>query len=185
MLFNGSNGYINVSGPDVVALASNKPMTLEIWMNLDGTTSENGSGGQANYGTLFESNESSAGQGFNLAVNNTLQIWWWPSNGNDRVGEVLSLNTWYHVVLAVTGSKVSLYTNGVLNFTSSNIGQPAATFFRIGHQSWVGGWFGGLLAEAAVYNYALSSERVMAHYLAGITAFNRVDNTGNYFGGGA
>ena len=89
------------------------------------------------------------------------------------------------MVLALTGSEVSLYINGVLISTSSNIGQPAATFFRIGHRSWVGGWFGGLLAEAAVYNYALSGERVMAHYLAGITARNRVDNTGNYFLGGA
>jgi hypothetical protein len=73
-------------------------------------------------------------------------------------------DTWYHVVAVHTGTQLQLYIDGVLRDTTddNDCHQQTGTL-AIG--SGVGEHFHhGLVAGAAVYNYALSPARIEAHY---------------------
>lgn len=165
--FDGASGYVGVVGP-VLAVASDQTLTVEGWVNLDGTTSENGSAVQSNPGTIVESNEGGGAAGFCLAINASNKVWWWPSGSNDRYSSgTISANTWHHIVVALTGGDVLIYIDGRLDSTQANIGQAAGSFLRLAHQSWVGGWLCGTLDEVAVYPVALTAAQVWRHYDAG------------------
>jgi hypothetical protein len=78
-------------------------------------------------------------------------------------------NTWVHLALVVNGSNTWLYMNGALEDSASWTGaggaQDAGGFMSLGPTTAVGGtrfW-----DEPAFYRYALTSERIVAHYNAG------------------
>lgn len=81
----------------------------------------------------------------------------------------LALNTWFHYALVYNGSTLALYINGVSQGTptactgtvDNNAGE-----LNIGGNDGVS-WFDGWIDEVAVYNTALSADRIAAHYGAG------------------
>lgn len=84
----------------------------------------------------------------------------------------LQQNTLYHVVGTYDGVTVKLYINGVLDASNAISGSLTAnpgssTDIRVGADENTNLWTGPM-DEVAFYTYALSAERVAAHYHAGI-----------------
>lgn len=73
----------------------------------------------------------------------------------------LSSNTWYHVVTTYNGTTRSLYLDGVLKASDTNLGPNDATAaeFHIG-KTCCAEYFTGLIDDVAIYNRALTSSEV-------------------------
>lgn len=165
--FDGETGYLDVSTSALVALGSDDDLTLEAWVFLRSLTDSESASGSGTGVTVIESNETGNAYGYCFAIDDNGHIWWWPAGGQDVHGTIaVPLNAWTHVVVVVSGGTSSLYVNGVLDTTGTTAGQPAGTFTRIGHRSWVGGWLDGRVDEVAIYSHALSAARIQAHYQA-------------------
>jgi hypothetical protein len=86
-------------------------------------------------------------------------------------GGDLGSTTWIHLVGTYDGANWKLYRNGVLAATqSSAVGALPVDLGDWALASSGNGWadpFAGSLDEVAVYDYALSSSQVLAHYKAG------------------
>ena len=81
-------------------------------------------------------------------------------------------NTWYHFVCVGDGTGAQMYLNGVEVASSTNAPvSTAVSEHLLGWRSDAQGddWFGGLIDEYSVYDYALSPNRIEAHYNAGTT----------------
>jgi hypothetical protein len=78
---------------------------------------------------------------------------------------------WHHLVVTKNGSAVHIYIDGVdVTGTVTNLSFVNTTSaINIGRDP-SGQYFNGGLDEVAVYGYALSPARVLAHYLAGTTS---------------
>jgi hypothetical protein len=94
------------------------------------------------------------------------------SSGPDLLSRRIEANQWNHIVGTYDGSNACLYVNGVLCATQAratyhpNISAPI-TFGMITSDPCPCFAFVGDLDEAAVYDHALSAERVVVHYVAG------------------
>ena len=90
----------------------------------------------------------------------------------------LDTNRWYHVVGVFDGIKMSTYVNGLLAGSSNFVSTPrpntnSAIPLTFGARAdGFDGYFtySGLIDEAAVYDVALSPDRILAHYQAGTNA---------------
>lgn len=98
------------------------------------------------------------------------------NNGTSFSGQlsapVTQAGVWYHLVITLSGTTASLYTNGVLAMATTlnpgmvaNVGGP----FTVGCRSDIGLYWPGKAAETAIYTTALSAARVAAHYSAGMS----------------
>lgn len=76
----------------------------------------------------------------------------------------------YHVAGVWNGTTAVLYVNGVAENTYSPVVPAASNVLRIGSYNGSSEFLDGLVAEAAVYNKALTAARIAAHYTAGTTA---------------
>jgi hypothetical protein len=72
------------------------------------------------------------------------------------------VGTWSHVVTTYDGSTATIFVNGVPATTAASTGGVAANTV---HMLW-GDLFQGYLDELAVYDHALATARVLAHYQA-------------------
>lgn len=164
MGFDGSSGTITVNLPTINTAAGSQ-VTVELWMNWLGPTSY----GPMPFGfNAYDLYLLGPGFGFNTA------------NG-DIYGAPLSaipLNAWVHIAAVFTNGNVAqnlLYINGVQQSLSQRLGTPLAR--SVTTQATISGWpvdrnpmFNGRLGEVAVYNGALSSTRIQAHYQTGVAA---------------
>jgi hypothetical protein len=102
-------------------------------------------------------------------------------------------NTWVHIALVVSSPNTWLYINGALEDTASWSGaggvMDAGGFLQLGTTTAVGGT--RFFDEPAFYRYALTSERIIAHYEAGAlrgfpeqTTGGRIDDILNAIGYG-
>ncbi len=90
----------------------------------------------------------------------------------------LSTDQWYHVVGVYDGTNIKIYVNGVERATSvftstprGNTNPDIPLTFGARADGVSGYWnYQGSIDEAAVYTTALSPERILAHYEAGIAA---------------
>lgn len=181
--FNGSSNYITGSDPTTkLNVGANGVVTIEALINVaalaSGQFSEiflygsDSTGFGINYG-LYLYNAPSTGITLGFISNTTGQ-----SSGGSLSSDPLSLDTWYHVVLAVTPTmstpamKANRYINGQelaqsINFntlypphTSNFIIGAAPTSPFYGPAS----CFNGQLALLKVYNRTLSANEVASNY---------------------
>jgi hypothetical protein len=122
-----------------------------------------------------ENNDVNGRQGWDLVVNpvstggasqGRLGFETWLNNASFGVTttSAVTLSAWNHIVCTMDGTTVRIYLNGALNTGSGAKSMLAHTApFRLGAHSTSGGFFGGLIDEAAVYNRALSATEVTAH----------------------
>lgn len=83
-----------------------------------------------------------------------------------------ALNSWRHVAVTRKRGYVRIYVNGALAAEGQASVDPAANFaFAIAANSVGASLFAGRIAHVAVYNTALPSERVAAHYAATFDTF--------------
>jgi hypothetical protein len=160
VLLDGSTGQVNL--PLLTTAVAN--VTLECWVNISGATK----------GSLIKIGNGSTGYG--IGVGGTTE----DNSGTNLVGlyemvrwlnpsitPVLSLNVWHHVALVVDGSgNPTLYLDGVAFALPSGGGPDAPSGSACIGCDNSGRQFGGLIDEAAVYNYALTAAQLAAHYHA-------------------
>jgi hypothetical protein len=80
--------------------------------------------------------------------------------------DLRSTTVWHHLVLVVNGATKTLYVDGVLITTNSTaVGAISATVFYIGQAN--NNAINGTLDEIAVFDKALSTPRINAHYVSG------------------
>jgi len=167
MLVDGVDGT-RVAVPNTTALGAlngSAALTLETWMNPATVTLP------SHYGLFY----TFPGDGRNyVGLDNwdgtprlivSLMI-----NGAQRTftaGPVVTVGTWYHVVVTYDGATLVLYVNGVA------VGQVAAngpvnlgtSGLLLGGYSSTGGYgFSGVLDEPAIYGHALTATQVATHY---------------------
>lgn len=93
------------------------------------------------------------------------------SSFSQTVSGTLDDNAWHHAVGTWDGTTLNIYTDGVLGVSGTSSGDmrqgDANGFLYIGQDSTSNDFFLGSLDEVAVYEKALTAERVLAHYEAG------------------
>ena len=120
-------------------------------------------------GTIIDENEDGGSTGWNLSLFCGGELWFWPSPFNDRISKaIVPLNAWTFVSVTYDGTNANLYINGVLDSSSATPapnGNPSV--FKIGSQSWITGYWSGMLDEIQIYNRAISASEIQTIYQAG------------------
>ena len=161
--FNGSNQYLSVSPYPSVYNA----FSVSTWVYP--TSLSQGSYGGGTGGTLIDENQSGGGSGWDLGINSSEKVWYWPFGGGDKVSTgTVPLNRWTYVTVTYDGSLLRMYFNGVLDSAqSASAASGSGPFFRIGAESWITGYWKGKLDDMRVYNRALSASEVRQLYVLG------------------
>ncbi len=84
---------------------------------------------------------------------------------------VVNDGAWHHVVLTIHANLMRLFVDGVQESNVATAGTFTQNRAAIGALAWsgFGAYFTGTIGEVAVYAYALSAARILAHYNAGAT----------------
>jgi PKD repeat protein len=162
---NGSTG--GVSYPDTASLDITGDVTFECWIRPDVMAAS------APF-LMSKGRDSGSVGGYGIRVYSNGQLTVVRSGIADVLSSatgVITANNWFHIVFTRSGNTWTLYVNGtsVATTTNSTAIQATDKAFLIGYlQSEFGtqGFFDGKIDEVAVYNSALSSTRVAAHYAA-------------------
>ena len=180
MTFDGGSGLVRLPGS--TSLQPTAAISLEAW-----ALTSQGGGGYPNENMIFRSRthgyslNASGGKfgGFVCGVN---------FGCNEPAPTVSAFDgTWHYLVLSYDGANVRYYVDGQLTGSIANTDPIyyTGTGIAIGEDGDCGcSYFNGSIAEVAVYNHALSADRVSAHFAAGgsgLTASNFF-GSGNYMG---
>jgi len=152
--------------------------TYECWINADSFSSFPGlvSGWNANssgnYGSIILLADTGVVEIY--AANSTFTGW----SYTDSTGYTLSTGTTYHLVFVNddTNNTAKLYVNGVEQYSSSGkttaMGMVnASKILSIGRAT-TSNYFNGRIDEVAIYTKALSADRILTHYRAGVNGVN-------------
>ena len=164
--FNGANSYISSTPFPTVA----NTFAVSVWLYPTALTQS--SFGSSSGGSIIDENENGGGSGWNLGVKNNNKFWFWPGSGGDRYSTAnIPLNTWTHVVVTYSQNTVDIYINGSLDSSQAAPSpQGGATFFKIGAESWIAGYWSGSMADLQVYNTTLSAAQAKQLYTRGLTS---------------
>lgn len=183
MLSGAANAYIDVSA--ATAFCASGAWSIECWASIASYANAAGANGRyaGTAGVRFIGNTTWTG-----SSNRQPGLEWGISksdSGKDTRWQNLwlrdyrSMNapqdsapvvgTAHHFVVSVTSDQTgALYQDGVL-LSSGGLGAPTIqSVLQIGTIGWTVGPMNGLIGEVALYDHALSADRVMAHYLAGV-----------------
>jgi len=149
--FDGSNDYVEV--PDSDSLDITEQVTFVAWIKPDSLPP---------WSAIVEKDNS-----FIFGTKNDELVWYLFHDYQTSSGLDLVTGVWQHVAITFDGSNLRFYKNGTSytttdwthSISSSNNG------VRIGTDRW-NEFFDGILDEVYIYNRALSTEEIMAHYQA-------------------
>ncbi|MDO8594906.1 MAG: LamG domain-containing protein [bacterium] len=164
--FDGSDDYVSASGiSELTSINSTsvwfKPTSFSVGMN----------------GYLID-------QGIN---NHQIQVY----DGDDSDGlpkiacdsqlpaeatELPTAATWYHVTCVANGTTVSVYLNGVLNWSTARVSASPSTI-NIGRYGGTGNHFNGIIDDVRIYNRVLSAAEADALYTSNAQKINSSQNT--------
>jgi hypothetical protein len=154
IVFDGTNDYA-ISTQNFI-FSSNNPLTISVWIKTNSLTLDG-----AYYRRILSFNT-------NYGISTTTTSVGWYTAGVDLITPVtISTGLWYKVDCIYTGTQYQTYLNGVLanSFTS--------TFPATSSQLWIGrfhssndGRFNGNIAQASIYNRALSAAEIQQNFNA-------------------
>lgn len=166
--FNGSTGYASLSS---LILPCVTAFSVECWFKVASTSNlsntprlisqDNAASNLKGFDFgVFPS--GTTGAFFNVAVNGV--------NKQAASSTVFNANTWYHMAAVFDGSTAKIYTNGVQTASIAASGSMSISSNSILLAALTGpaNYLNGFLDECAGYGYALSPDRIKAHYNAGI-----------------
>jgi VCBS repeat-containing protein len=178
------DGVLIASNAAINTGTSYSQRTIELWFNADTLSGKR---------AIYE--EGGATNGFNIYLDgNQLKMGAWANNTGSWLNQEVKTNQTYHVVFVFDQGTLKGYVNNEL------IGTTQTSFTAMpGHPSGVaiaqvngdtrwsntetssgnGSYFDGTIDEVALYNSALSSDRVEAHYTASgkLVATNLYNNS--------
>lgn len=158
-LFNGTNDSLEVGS----APATGVPLTLSCWFNAStdvaGVLMSIGVGGGFDRFQIFT--------GGTIGINAAATAAKSPSlTGQSVSSGTPALNTWHHVAGVFTSSTERVvYFNGVPGVVNTDLVTPSGlNRLNIGarYNTTLGAYFTGMLAEAAVYNAALTAAEIIS-----------------------
>ena len=162
-MFNGSGNHIDCGTGGALTLGNNGPFTASAWINI--STLKNFSGiiskVRNDRGGVYSFMCTAHNDGTLAFYNNA--AWFFSTNAG------ITTNTWYNVVFSFNGSTLSYYVNGVAYGTSTLTWPETAA-----HEVFLGSWYSinnlydlnGKIAEAKLYNRALSAAEVLQNFNA-------------------
>src|SRR5262249_13962061 len=170
--FNGTDA--SVFFPDSPSLSPTSAISVEAWVRPDAVPTNAGSGW--NIVTKWNSEllyiEGGATPKFVFTLYNPGTSSYLPTATSTTT---VATGTTYHIVGTYDGTNLRLYVNGVLERTTARSGPVNDS--ALGATIAPGGWgtrpsprYDGRIDEVAIYNTALSSTRVQAHYTIGAPA---------------
>ncbi len=164
LLFDGASDFVDLgTGSNPSLLNFSGPITMEAWAQPANSTS---------FGDIIgKGYDNSSGQEITIRVNGPYGADYFASSGSAQVSGGHQDTNWVHVVLANNGTTTTLYLNGALVQSTSDSG-GAVNFsdtWAIGNGTSAGAsrFFNGNICQVAIYNYGLSSDAVLAHYVMG------------------
>jgi hypothetical protein len=170
--FDGASGFVDTTIP-AADIPPPNALSIEAWVYIR-TYTVNIQGGY-HCASILEAAENARQNpyGFVLSQQQAVGTWWWLSGNpaTNDYGTHTSQNAWAHVVMTMnSGGSGTPYFNGAAETTFSGRTYPSsgATWLRIGHAAWTGGWLDGAICDVAYYDYELSADRVLVHYTAGL-----------------
>ena len=142
--FNGTSDYIQTNDP-----FSHTNHTIAAWVYLD----------SAAFSTIFD-NRDTNDDGVRLLVNDSNTLFY-QLNGSDRT-HTLSLNDWLFVTASYDGTTQKLYVDGSLasSIATSQTISVSTYDSTIGKSTYESNYFNGNLANVAIWNRALSSDKI-------------------------
>ena len=158
-----SNGWFNRTSASNVP-TGNSPYTLSAWVQLGSSWNGNGFMSIGPFGNGNEANAFRAG-----STNQLLNYWW----GNDLSVNisVSPTNGWFNAVAKYDGTTRSIWVNGVLAGSDTPVGHNV-TSSDIQISKTVGNeYLQGNIAQALIYNVALSGSEILANFNASKSRF--------------
>jgi hypothetical protein len=190
MSFNGVDAYMLA---ETSALSGVSEFSISVWIKSNnagvGSSREVLSATQGNTGGIVVLDNSS-GEDILAHVGSTTTY--------NRYNNIISEGVWTHLVMvydgseSVAGNRIKLYKNGNLQTRSTYSGSIPATSPSVTSSTYIGTWalnpgsaalFDGDMDELAIFNKALSSEKITQIYNA-TAVVGGVPQTANLFTGG-
>jgi Concanavalin A-like lectin/glucanases superfamily len=163
LAFDGTAG--SVVGPDVDAFTGTAPFSVEAWIAPEP--------GGLPIQRICNHRFGTPHTGWRLFVDETKHVAFERWSGDAVLGAVtapVALGSWSHVVATYDGATLSLYVNGALATTAADT-HPIAPFGAplvwAASSTDVIDFYSGRLDEGAVYDHALSADRVARHHAVG------------------
>lgn len=165
--FNGSTGYASLSPLILPCVTS---FTFECWVKFN-------AGALSNYPILIGQDDAQHNlKGFNFGLFSTVEQGFYCNVAVNGVWKqatnnaALSAGTWYHLATVFNGATILLYKNGVQvgSIAASGSMTPSSNPIYLASCPTPTDYLNGTLDECAGYGYALTADRIKAHYQAGI-----------------
>ena len=165
MSFDGTDDYVEVPHSSSLDVAD---LTVSLWVRYGGE----GTAGKLHWALINKNNTSSGpNDTFNLYVyadSGALAV----RIGNGTTQVVLTTSgidirdqAWYHVAFTRSGTALTLYVDGISHDTDNLSGSTTNTDpLTLGVWKGYLNYFKGYIAEARIYNRALSAEEISARY---------------------
>jgi hypothetical protein len=151
-----------------------KKFSIECWVNYSGNPLTDISVGAHIFDNQFVASGVRNGYGLYIGPDGIIYFTMSSFDGtawnNVPSTTVIKSNAWYHIVASYDSLNLKLFVNGILEGSAQNINGYvfSAADTRIGSQTLQDGtkrcFFNGKIDELKLYNYALSSDTVLAHY---------------------
>ncbi len=191
--FDGVNDKIGVL--DSPELNPTSALTLELWINADAWAgsiwgacliSKQGTNPDKGYGLTV-------GENGRVEFNHSMNESWTPV----QTGQILGLNSWYHIAGVYTGTEMLLYVNGILQATAGVQGSltPATGVVMnfADNPTWPGRFFTGKMDEIRIWEVARTEAEIQENMTvelsgneAGLVGYwNMNEGTGTSLGDGS
>ena len=153
-----ANGWFNRTSASNVPIG-NSPYTLSAWVQLGSSWNGNGFMSIGPFGNGNEANAFRAG-----STNQLLNYWW----GNDLSVNisVSPTNGWFNAVAKYDGTTRSIWVNGVLAGSDTPVGHNVTSSDIQISKTAGNEYLQGNIAQALIYNVALSGSEILANFNA-------------------
>ncbi|MCK4453863.1 hypothetical protein KAU51_00745 [Candidatus Parcubacteria bacterium] len=163
--FDGVDNYIDCENDSSLDITD--AITIEAWVKLNALGAWQHIIGKQGMWRI-------SGYDFRVTINNKLQFATLSSFYDVNSATAFTTGVWYHVVAVQSGTSYKkIYLNGVEDGIKTNPGAIVSTLsshLQIGRAPlWDAEYFNGTIDEVRIYNRALSSEEILAHYQSGIS----------------
>ena len=187
-VFNGSSNYLEVNDADDLSIPTTKLLTIEAWMRPDvldfPKTSGDGYVHWMGKGTAGQHEYVSRIYNKNTGRPNRISGYAYNAGGGEGAGSYFEDPTtagqWIHYTLVIDARPTGAYPLGFIKIYKNGVKRDEDTLagaynvhpangtapFRVGTRDFVSGYLLGAVGKVAIYNYALSDARIMAHYQA-------------------